>query len=96
MNAHDTLEVHSERLRKQIERRMHLMELLQLSLVQEQKTLDKANVELEKTQTQLQKLDSAITPAAEQPQKKQKVDPEELPRGWQPIPTHGQPVNIDL
>jgi len=76
---------------------MHLMELMQLSLVQEQKTLDKAKVELEKTQTQLQKLDSAIH-AGEQPAKKQKPDiPDEpLPRGWQPIPVHGQPVNIDL
>lgn len=98
MNAHDTLEVHSERLRKQIERRMHLMELLQLSLVQEQKTLDKAKLELEKTHTQLQKLDHALNSPPEQPQKKQKPDspPPELPRGWQPIPVHGQPVNIDL
>lgn len=97
MNAHDTLEVHSERLRKQIERRMHLMELMQLSLVQEQKTLDKATVELEKTQTQLQKLDRS-TQEPDLPAKRPKPDvPEEpLPRGWQPIPVHGQPVNIDL
>lgn len=97
MNAHDTLVVHAERLRKQIERRMHLMELMQLSLIQEQKSLDKAKVELEKTQIQLQKLDRSLHPVAEeQPVKKPKPDVEEPVRGWQPIPVHGQPVNIDL